>query len=320
MTDEEFEKLYGRPPVRSGTQTRVKVYWGRVIIALIVFVLIVCGLVQLVKSIVHHFKKDDAKPAVVNSVAEKDTEDSADEDTSSGEDIEVDGLQFKVCIDPGHGGEDDGACFYAEDGETVLRKEKDDTMRLSMAIRDYLKSKGVSVVMSREEDVMLDLKDICYIANDNRADLFVSIHRNSLAYEMCGFEVWAHSSQPEPDTKLATNIMTALEEVGITESRGVQFGYTGMPNENYYVNADTVMPSCLVEMGFITDQRDNEIFDKNFDAYVKAIGDAIIKTAIELGVIDENGKRLLNEQLISDTKLYYPLEAYYSDYDPTAAN
>ena len=75
MTDEEFEKLYGRPPLRAGTQKKVKVYWGRIIVALIVFVLIVCGIVQLVRSIANHFKKDDeVKPAVVNSVAESSEE------------------------------------------------------------------------------------------------------------------------------------------------------------------------------------------------------------------------------------------------------
>ncbi|MBR4621985.1 MAG: N-acetylmuramoyl-L-alanine amidase [Ruminococcus sp.] len=314
MTDEEFEKLYGRPPLRAGTQKKVKVYWGRIIVALIVFVLIVCGIVQLVRSIANHFKKDDeVKPAVVNSVAES-SEDEQDVEESSAAEEEVDGLQFKVCLDPGHGGEDDGAVKYDESGQNVLRKEKDDCLKLALAVRDYLKSKGVSVVMSRDTDEMIQLEDICLCANDSRSDLFVSLHRNSLAYEKCGFEVWVHSKQPEPDTLLATNILSALEEAGITESRGVQFGYTGIPTSNYHVNADTVMPSCLVEMGFITDDRDNNIFDKNFDAYAKAIGDAIIKTAKELGVIDENGKRLLNSQLISETKLYYPLEYYYTDH------
>ncbi|MBR1764300.1 MAG: N-acetylmuramoyl-L-alanine amidase [Ruminococcus sp.] len=325
MTDEEFEKLYGRPPVRSGTQKRVKVYWGRIIIALIVFVLIVTGIVQLVRSIVRHFKKDDAKPAVVNSVAEKDEPEDREPESTAEEPV-VEGLQFKVCIDPGHGGTDDGACLYNEEDQSVLRKEKDDTLRMSLAIGDYLKSQGVSVVYTRDgdyllsEDVATDLKQRCYAANDSRSDLFISIHRNSLAREMCGFEVWAHSKQPEPDSLLATNIMTALEETGITESRGVQYGYTGIPTDNYAVNADTVMPACLVEMGFITDNRDNEVFDKNFDAYAKAVGDAIIKTAKELNIIDENGKRILNEQMISYDKLWYPLPAYYSDPDAVPAS
>ena len=322
MTDEEFEKLYGRPPVRPGTQKKVKVYWGRIIIALIVFVLIVTGIVQLIRSIVNHFKKDDAKPAVVNSAVEKETPEESEPEESVEETPVIEGLQFKVCIDPGHGGEDDGACLYSEDGQTVLRKEKDDTLKMSYAIGDYLKSKGVSVVYTHDGDFLLsqnietDLRERCYAANDSKSDLFISIHRNSLSREMCGFEVWAHSKQPEPDVTLATNVMTSLEEAGITESRGVQYGYTGIPTDNYAVNADTVMPACLVEMGFITDKRDNEAFDKNFDKYAQAVGDALIKTAMDLKVIDENGKRLLGEQLISYDKLYYPLPAYYSD--PTA--
>ena len=79
--------------------------------------------------------------------------------------------------------------------------------------------------------------------------MYVSLHRNSYDGDISGVEVWVNNSEPEYDTKLAQNILDDLEKVGISENRGVQYGYVGNSGVNYYINADTVMPSCLVELG-----------------------------------------------------------------------
>ncbi len=316
MSDEEFERLYGRPPIKPGGRKKVKIYWGRIIIALIILVLLICGVVQLIKSIARHFSKDDSLPAVVSSAADSS---AADESTAPVESqpeqvtqpVQQQQWQFKVCIDPGHGGEDDGACITDDNGN-VLRREKDDTSRLGYAIRDYLKSKNVQVVMSRETDVMLDLADICKIANDNWCDLFVSIHRDSVSGDVSGFEACVHSKMPEPDTILAQNIMTNLNSVGISNDRGIVYGYTNDRTQNYHVNADTACPSVLMEMGFITSATDNKLFDEHLTEYAKAIGDAVIKTAQDLKIVDANGTRLLSKPMISETKLYFGLDYYYS--------
>lgn len=323
MTDQEFERLYGRPPRKPGTHKKVKIYWGRLIAAIALLILIICGLVQLIGSVMDHFKKeDDALPAAAESAenqSETGSDASADETTDSSEDeAKFTGWQFKVCIDPGHGGEDDGACLFDKENNEVLRREKEDTLRIGLAVRDYLKEQGVQVVMTRETDIMLgttvneDLTKRCRICNDNKCDLFVSLHRDSVASDVSGFEAWVHSKKPDMDTALARNIMANLQKAGISENRNIGYGYTNDINQNYFVNADTVCPSTLVEMGFITSSLDNELFDKNLQAYAKAIGDAIIKTACDLEIVDNNGKRLLNEQLISRSKLYYPLESYYT--------
>lgn len=328
MTDEEFERLYGRKPTRPNTQKRVKVYWGRVFIALLVLIMIILGLVQLVRSIYRHFHDKDSTPVVVSASDSSDTESEADissaDDTSS-EPEKVTGWQFKVCIDPGHGGEDGGACKTDADGN-VIRKESEDTLRISLAIRDYLEEQGVQVVMTRDSDILLnqdistDLDYRCTIANDALSDFFVSIHRDSVANDVSGFECWVHNKKPEMDTLLGQNIMAALQGVGISQNRGIGYGYTNVPTDNYHVNADTVCPSVLCEMGFITSDTDNQLIDEHYKEYAKAIGDAIIQTAQELNVVDSTGKRLLNEQLISGSKLYYPLESYYSSTNPYRIN
>ncbi len=45
---------------------------------------------------------------------------------------------------------------------------------------------------------------------------------------------------------------------------------------DYLVNSATDMPSCLVEMGFITTERDNELFDKNLEKYAAAVAEGIM--------------------------------------------
>ncbi len=321
MTDEEFERLYGRPPMKRNGQKRYKIHWGRIIIALIVLVLIICGVVQLIKSIARKIKGSDPIPVVTNSQAENSAPDSAAESQAAESTAESQAeppvqqqkqWQFKVCIDPGHGGEDAGAILTDDSGENVLRKEKDDTFRLGFAVRDYLRSQNVQVIMSRETDVMMDLADVCKICNDNWCDLFVSLHRDSVAAHVSGFEACVHSTMPEMDTVLAQNIMNNLKNVGISNDRGIVYGFTNDNTQNYHVNADTACPSVLMEMGFITSPEDNKLFDENFEAYAKAIGDAIIQTAQDLGVVDANGTRLLDKMLISDSKLYYGYDYYFS--------
>lgn len=294
ISDEEFERLYGRPPVRTARKKR-KIYWNRIIIAALIFILIIFGIFQMIKSIINHFKKEDNIPAAVqtDSVSESDTQSTAESQ------VKVSELQFKVCIDPGHG-DTDGGTANADN----TRLEKDDNLRIALLVRKYLEEYGATVVMTRSDDTFVELEERCTIANDAKADMYVSLHRNSYDGDIRGVEIWVHNKEPKEDTVLAQNIMSRLSEAGISENRGVQYGYVGIPGDNYYVNADTKMPSCLVELGFITDETDNRLFDKNIDAYAKAVAEGIIQLAKDLGVIDDDGTRLLNQQLISKDKEY----------------
>lgn len=294
ISDEEFERLYGRPPVRTARKKR-KIYWNRIIIAALIFILIIFGIFQMIKSIINHFKKEDNIPAAVqtDSVSESDTQSTAESQ------VKVSELQFKVCIDPGHG-DTDGGTANADN----TRLEKDDNLRIALLVRKYLEEYGATVVMTRSDDTFVELEERCTIANDAKADMYVLLHRNSYDGDIRGVEIWVHNKEPKEDTVLAQNIMSRLSEAGISENRGVQYGYVGIPGDNYYVNADTKMPSCLVELGFITDETDNRLFDKNIDAYAKAVAEGIIQSAKDLGVIDDDGTRLLNQQLISKDKEY----------------
>lgn len=308
MSDEEFAELYGRPPVRTSKSVKRKIYWNRIIIALVLLILLIFGIVQLVRSLTGSFKNDDKMPAA----AVQSSSESADTESEASKPEQ---LQFKVCIDAGHGDYDGGTA--SPDGTRI---EKDDDLKIALAVQKYLEDSGVTVVMVRSDDTFVDLAERCEIANDSKSDLYVSLHRNSYDGDMSGVEIWVHNKEPKEDTLLAQNILDKLSAVGISRNRGVNYGYIGMTDENYYVNADTNMPSCLVELGFITDDTDNKLFDDNLEEYAEAISEGIIQTAKDLGVIDDQGKRILNQQLISKDKIQAESQTDSSDESSDASS
>lgn len=183
--------------------------------------------------------------------------------------------EISVCIDAGHGAHDSGAV----NGE---RLEKDDNLRLALSVREKLEAKNIKVYMTREDDTFLSLDERCRVANKKKCTLFVALHRNS-AESGNGVEMWIQSTPTDTDWALAENMLNALSDAGISKARGVKTGYAKNADGNYYVNAHTDMPSCLAEIGFVTSEQDNELFDKNLDAYAAAIADGIEKTLRDMG-------------------------------------
>lgn len=188
--------------------------------------------------------------------------------------------EISVCIDAGHGAHDSGAVYGT-------RAEKDDNLRLALSVREKLEAKNIKVYMTREDDTFLSLDERCRVANKKKCTLFVALHRNS-AESGNGVEMWIQSTPTDTDWALAENMLNALSEAGISKARGVKTGYAKNADGNYYVNAHTDMPSCLAEIGFVTSERDNELFDKNLDAYAAAIADGIVKT-LEKAQTDKKG-------------------------------
>ena len=78
-----------------------------------------------------------------------------------------------VVIDAGHGGEDHGAL-----GPKGLA-EKDIVLDVSLRLAKSLRARGIKVILTREEDVFVPLETRTALANDARADLFVSVHANA---------------------------------------------------------------------------------------------------------------------------------------------
>jgi N-acetylmuramoyl-L-alanine amidase len=84
---------------------------------------------------------------------------------------------FTVVVDAGHGGPDRG--MRGPIGAAWEIREKDITLDVSLALRDVLSERGVSVVMTRSTDTLIALSDRGRIANAKKGDVFLSIHVNA---------------------------------------------------------------------------------------------------------------------------------------------
>ncbi|MBR1862613.1 MAG: N-acetylmuramoyl-L-alanine amidase [Ruminococcus sp.] len=309
MTDEEFYQIYGRMPRRSGPKKRkVKVYWGRVIIALVLLILLIVGIVKLIGLIVGKVKgsgkEDSSSSSSVSSAADKDDSSIAKVITTAPEEeapaespqkVTRGNISLTVCIDPAHGGDDDGS-----QDPSGMRLEKDDTLSIALKLRDYLESQGVTVYMTRTDDVFVDQAGRVSTAVNNRADLMITLHRGYAEGNYNGIEAYVGHEKPATDTRFAGDILAALKAVGTGTDHGVKYGYVNDKQVDYYINENTPMPSVLLNIGYISDDGDNSLFTQNADAYARAIGDAVIDSAYELGVIGADGSRSMSGQLKSE--------------------
>lgn len=174
-------------------------------------------------------------------------------------------MATKIIIDAGHGGYDAGASYQG-------RNEKDDVLRLALALGDILRGQGYDVEYTRTSDVYQSPTQKARIGNASGADYFVSLHRNAtvnpgqyngvqtLVYDKSGIK-----------NEMAENINDQLEEVGYNK-----INVEARPD--LAVLRRTNMPALLVEVGFIDSEIDNDIFDSSFQQTAQAIADGINET------------------------------------------
>lgn len=176
--------------------------------------------------------------------------------------------EYKIMLDAGHGGADPGAVYEG-------RQEKDDTLRLTMAVGKILEDNGVDVEYTRTTDVFQTPFQKATIANQSGADYFISFHRNSSERpnQYTGVETLVYNKSGIK-YELAQNILGALGELGFRE-----IGVKERPG--LVVLRRTNMPAVLVEMGFINSDKDNQMFDEKFDEIAQAIASAILGTLNE---------------------------------------
>ena len=173
----------------------------------------------------------------------------------------------RIVIDAGHGGETDpGAVFYG-------RQEKDDTLKLALAVGNILEENGVEVVYTRVDDVYNTPYEKAEMANNAEGDFFVSIHRN--ATDMPGGASGTMTLVFKNEgilNEMAQSINQELKKTGFTD-----LGIVERPG--LVVLRRTEMPSVLVEVGFIDNPEDNRRFDEHFEEIARAIADGILKVA-----------------------------------------
>lgn len=183
-----------------------------------------------------------------------------------------------IFVDAGHGGVDGGSTVGK-------RLEKNDTLKLAKAVRDDLEKMGFKVYMSRDKDKDVDRADRGKMANKKKAQLFISIHRNK-ADEGSGVEVYIPAKNDKSSRLLGKNVFEALIGQGFAE-RSIRNGTLVSDKEDYLENSVPNMPSCLVEVGFLQNKQDNQLFDDNLENNAKAVAEAIEATFTELFEADQ---------------------------------
>ena len=150
--------------------------------------------------------------------------------------------EITVVLDAGHGGHDAGAL------SPHALPEKDANLRLAKQVRDELMRRGYRVVMTREDDVFVELYDRPKVAHKANADLFVSIHHNAPGYATHPFEVRSQSvyAWNPLGEKLAKAINARMA------AADPQLRNEGVLHANFAVTRNPEIPSCLVEADYVT--------------------------------------------------------------------
>ncbi|MBI5167673.1 MAG: N-acetylmuramoyl-L-alanine amidase [candidate division NC10 bacterium] len=209
-----------------------------------------------------------------------------------------------IVIDPGHGGKDSGAV-----GSSGL-KEKDVVLDIGLRLKRLIEERlPAKVVMTRSEDVFVPLEERTSMANQTKADFFISIHVNAAPRSRAvGFETFFLSKEPSDNdaraSALRENMVVSLEGVSPKEMASLhailwdlaQTMYIqesselaemvqeeldkilkvenrGIKTAPFFVLMGAAMPSVLVETAFISNpEEERKLRD---DAYRQRVAEAL---------------------------------------------
>ncbi|MCX7956909.1 MAG: N-acetylmuramoyl-L-alanine amidase [Endomicrobia bacterium] len=220
--------------------------------------------------------------------------------------------KFTIVIDPGHGGEDPGAVGK------YGTKEKDINLAVALLLKEKLENDGFNILLTRDKDIFIPLVKRTKFANDNKADLFISIHCNAsekpsgtdkgfevyflsetatdpdaVATEKLENEVIRYEKQTEELTKLQKLLWSMIVNEFINESSKLcslisndvisrtKQNFRGVKQAGFYVLRGAQMPAVLVEIGFISN------------------------TTEELMLIRKDFQQLISDGIYSSIRKYY---------------
>jgi N-acetylmuramoyl-L-alanine amidase len=212
----------------------------------------------------------------------------------------------KVVVDAGHGGKDPGAIGFGR------LKEKNINLDIASRLARNLREAGVDVIQTRTHDDFVSLADRTARASKPGVDLFISIHANATkSRHASGIEIYyvgplnmedkceaqrlknekklcglLNMRKDSPDVKgIVTDMLYAhkiedssrlAETVSRELSRALQQVSRGSKSSRYYVLRNTLVPSILVEVGFISNPK--EATQLKEGAYRQKIADAVTKS------------------------------------------
>jgi N-acetylmuramoyl-L-alanine amidase len=190
-----------------------------------------------------------------------------------------------VVLDAGHGGHDTGAL-----GKNS--REKDIALSIVLKLRDYIQAnmKDVKVILTRDSDYFVELYQRAKIANENKADLFISIHCNStqsaLAYGVETFVMGLHKSNANLAVAKAENAAILLEDNYVEKYDGFD---PNSPEGNIFFNMmqNAFLDRSLVFAGNVQHQLVDNL--QMYDRGVKQAGFLVLYKTAMPGVLIETG-------------------------------
>ena len=178
--------------------------------------------------------------------------------------------QFSVILDPGHGGSDLGASR-----DTFI--ESKIVLQIAEKIKTELEAHQITVYLTRGTDSNLSLQHRVDIANQLQADLFISLHANwSRSTSVNGLEFYFSSQNPashrglthSPEVRSEDVIEKIIADLTLLSRQKLSLEFSQQtqaqnPDKKsvirrapFYVIENTEMPAVLVEVGFISNQRE----------------------------------------------------------------
>lgn len=210
-----------------------------------------------------------------------------------------------IVIDAGHGGKDPGAI-----SRSGLR-EKEVTLDIAKRLKSVLEAQGARVVLVRDRDRFIPLEERSEIAEDARADLFVSIHINAnRRRNVNGFEVYSISSKVSDSQRAALSLkkskprvngsfagqpskalQATLWDMVHTYNRGeskelsrlicrqaqcdLDTASADTKNANFSVLRETAAPAVLVEVGYLSNPREERLLRQ--DEYRQSVAESLAR-------------------------------------------
>lgn len=156
----------------------------------------------------------------------------------------------RILLDPGHGGDDLGALGP---GGAAGPAEKDLNLAVALAARDRLAALGAEVALTRQEDSFPTLAQRNQALRQQKPDLFLSIHHNSIALErdvnqVAGVECYYFYPSGR---LLAQNLAARVSAAAGRQNRGDKWDY-------FYVTRSDICPAILLETGFVPNPAEYE--------------------------------------------------------------
>jgi len=168
---------------------------------------------------------------------------------------------MKFLLDPGHGGEQPGAVYAGA-------QEKDINLAVVLRCAVVLRELGHDALTTRDNDITLSLVDRQSMIREYKPHALVSVHCNAAPSEdAVGVETYCRDDHDYP---LANSVQTFLAAYTGRKDRGV-LSDVGVLKKRLAMLNNPDTPSCLTELGFLSNQIDMSYLIAN----VKTLGEVL---------------------------------------------